>query len=291
MIEWLKKTNEPRVFQVFDRVCNLINEVGEIISLVSKEIGAGPFSIVADIPGVSFTDFIGEGTIISIHHSNLHLGEITLNTTDTPLWQARYDISEINISFLKELVSSSILAKIKDFSTPNSLFSIFDPSVNLRTLDQFNVNRINSRIFSNAKTNGKILCDGILDNDLEKIQVGTKGLAGLGGGLTPAGDDFLLGIIFSNFLLYGVSESLIINREILRTASPLTTTLSRSWLIAAVKGEFDMKWHDLLEALSDQNIDNILIILKTISTHGHTSGSDAIAGFIYMLISYFNKST
>ncbi|MBT4003685.1 MAG: DUF2877 domain-containing protein, partial [Chloroflexi bacterium] len=89
-------------------------------------------------------------------------------------------------------------------------------------------------------------------------------------------------------LFQAENKSKRINSEIVIEASPLTTTLSISWLISAAKGEFDMKWHDLFEAIKKQEIHHVYLGMKEIFTHGSTSGSDAIAGFISLLYFYFN---
>ena len=41
---WLKHSQIARVLHVFDPVCNLINEEGDVFSLVGPFVGNGPFS-------------------------------------------------------------------------------------------------------------------------------------------------------------------------------------------------------------------------------------------------------
>jgi hypothetical protein len=286
VVDWLERTKEPRVYQVFDSVCNLINEFGEIISLVSKQIGSGPFSIIVDNPMESFQAFLGGKTRISIIPGGLKLGEFILGTTDIPKWQSKIDVGKINIIFLKEIISDSFLEGLKPVISSTSLFSTLDYSI-FTDFTEGQIN-INSRFKNRAKTFGRKLCEGILDDNNDLICTGTRGLAGLGGGLTPAGDDFILGVMFANIMMFNENKSKRINSEIVIEASPLTTTLSISWLISAAKGEFDMKWHDLFEAIKKQEIHHVYLGMKEIFTHGSTSGSDAIAGFISLLYFYFN---
>jgi hypothetical protein len=121
-------------------------------------------------------------------------------------------------------------------------------------------------------------------------------LAGLGPGLTPAGDDFLVGVLYSLFSNhYSVIGNPSSNYGSLLTdycslitaaAVPHTTTLSANLLQAAGRGEASQVWHDLMSAhtsdffkKSDVYYKAITSILRT----GHSSGSDAMLGFLLAL--------
>jgi hypothetical protein len=41
----LANTRYPRILHVFDRACNLINERREVLSIVTPQIGNGPFNL------------------------------------------------------------------------------------------------------------------------------------------------------------------------------------------------------------------------------------------------------
>ena len=45
VLTWLDTARQPHVLQVFDRACNLIDSEGRVISLVTPEIGNGPFNL------------------------------------------------------------------------------------------------------------------------------------------------------------------------------------------------------------------------------------------------------
>ena len=105
-------------------------------------------------------------------------------------------------------------------------------------------------------------------------------LAGLGQGLTPSGDDFMMGALYAVWIIYPHKFSAVLADEIEKTAAPLTTSLSAAWLRSAGKGEAGELWHHLFDALvtgdelrMQESVDNILAV-------GETSGADAFAGFI-----------
>lgn len=45
---WLSISRHPRILHVFEHACNLINERREILSIVTQEIGDGPFNFVIE---------------------------------------------------------------------------------------------------------------------------------------------------------------------------------------------------------------------------------------------------
>jgi len=119
------------------------------------------------------------------------------------------------------------------------------------------------------------------DGDLEQLGVGAVGLAGLGGGLTPAGDDFLVGAMVGAWLGHPAPGHLC--RVLVEAAAPRTTTLSAAFLGVAARGECSAPWHALLTALSTGRESDIETALQEVLAHGATSGADTLAGFLYLI--------
>lgn len=44
--DWRADSRQPRILHVFDHASNLINERGEVLSVVTPQIGNGPFNLV-----------------------------------------------------------------------------------------------------------------------------------------------------------------------------------------------------------------------------------------------------
>jgi hypothetical protein len=112
------------------------------------------------------------------------------------------------------------------------------------------------------------LLAGIVAENIPAIQRAARVLAGRGSGLTPTGDDVLIGVLFALWVWY---PSPPMREAIATTAAPRTTTLSAAFLHAAADGEAIEPWH-ALAAHQPHAIDALLAI-------GHTSGQDAWAGF------------
>ncbi|MEZ4733147.1 MAG: DUF2877 domain-containing protein [Caldilineaceae bacterium] len=124
---------------------------------------------------------------------------------------------------------------------------------------------------------------GYQHDDEVKIRDGVTRLAGLGPGLTPAGDDFLVGLLAA---LHGYRRPMQEDQtrfcqRIAQTAAPLTTQLSAHWLHHAGQGDFGEAWHQLIIALNSGATDAITTAAHRILTTGATSGVDAMNGFLF----------
>ena len=137
-----------------------------------------------------------------------------------------------------------------------------------------------------ARQGAECLLVGLHDGRISDIVQGTELLAGLGVGLTPAGDDFLLGFMarlwLEPALLPTVWTALDLCQTIARTAGPRTTRLSHTWLDHAARGQFAESWHDLAAALITNSLANIQHATNRILNTGATSGRDAMAGFLLL---------
>jgi hypothetical protein len=127
------------------------------------------------------------------------------------------------------------------------------------------------------------LCAGVATGDVSLCRSTARQLAGLGGGLTPAGDDFLVGAMHAAWLTRPPREAALLSEVIASAATPLTTRLSAAWLRAAARGEAAAPWHTLFEALAACDERALLAAARRILSIGHTSGADALAGCVASL--------
>ena len=243
---WLGNSCQPRLLHVFDQACNLINERREVLSIVTPQIGNGPFNLVVE-SDVLFPDFLDVETTILIQDRHLRLGELTITAANTTIWDPRppWDVLHMH--------RADILFQLMQLRIPT------DESL----ITQFSD-------FSKS----------LLPADLPSVLRLIPRIAGLGVGLTPSGDDFILGGIYAAWIIHAPETAGPFNHAIANTAAPLTTSLSAAWLESAGRGEAGILWHAFFDALIsgqpvhiDQSVKNILAI-------GETSGADALAGFL-----------
>ncbi|MFN2135813.1 MAG: DUF2877 domain-containing protein, partial [Candidatus Promineifilaceae bacterium] len=196
VLRWLAEARPAHVLHLFEQVCNLTNDRGDVVSLVAAPTGPGPFSMVVD---QTFLDQLAAFMPVRIDavSRRLSIGHLTLDTDMARIWDPVPDWHSLRAYDLFHSGDSVELSY--PFSKP------FD-----------------------------LLLAGIVDENGELCRAAAAQLAGLGNGLTPAGDDILLGVIYA--LWVWKPEARLI-RSIAMTAAQRTTTLSASFLRAAAEGE------------------------------------------------------
>jgi hypothetical protein len=108
---------------------------------------------------------------------------------------------------------------------------------------------------------------------------GLTGLIGLGPGFTPAGDDFLSGVLLAEILLSGGLpglSTLAAIEERLAATTPGGAALLRLAL-AGVPPRYQCR---VVTALGTEDVDGAITIA---ARHGHSSGFDFLAGLIWAL--------
>ena len=252
--DWLENSHHPRILHIFDHACNLINERREVLSIVTPQIGNGLFTLVIE-DDVLLSDHLNVQSPISIRANQLTLGDLTINTANAEIWNPRPDWERLraNRPVILNQISSLPIPEY-EILLPNSLISN--------------------------------LSIALANNDISIAKTITSQLAGLGIGLTPSGDDFIMGAIYAAWIIHPLEIASVIAKEITNVASPLTTSLSAAWLRSAGRGETGILWHQFFDALISANKESIQETMNQILAVGETSGADALAGFFGVFASW-----
>ncbi len=112
-----------------------------------------------------------------------------------------------------------------------------------------------------------------------ELAAASSDLAGLGGGLTPTGDDVLVGVLVALAALPDRSGGELENAIRDGTAGR-TTRISEAYLHAAERGEASEAWHRLLTALAGDRSDEVIAAGRRVVTFGESSGTDMLTGFV-----------
>ena len=259
---WLASSYTPRILHVFDRACNLINERGDVLSIVTPQIGNGPFNLVIENE-VYFLDSLNLESLVSISSTHLNLGNLNIHITDSKLWKPCPDWEVLHTK------RNEIPDQIKPLPIRNYL----------KTSDLPILQSLTSSLSA-----------ALVHSDLSTATSSASQLAGLGIGLTPSGDDFVMGAIYATWIIHPPEIARVLAREIANTAAPLTTSLSAAWLKAAGRGEAGIVWHEFLGALLSNDSLRIQETLNNILAVGETSGADALAGFVAVFLSWMEKA-
>lgn len=260
-LQWWNRPGKIRILHLFDSVCNLLNRDDQLLTLALPTVEMGPFSHQIEAEKLATLKMIEADQTLTIKSvsperfrlekaPNRPLFEVDLQSA-TP-WEARPAWESYHYS-------------------PNS-----------RSQPPFSPN---NRFFcAAAKKRVALACPGLISatEALTTAILSKKGadvfplvdsLAGRGPGLTPLGDDILIGILYG--LAVTQQQSTRFTQRLAERAAAQTTTLSAAWLRGAARGEASAPWHAYIEG-EPGAINRILQI-------GATSGSGAWFGFHQLL--------
>lgn len=260
-----KKSSNWSVLAAFEPACDLVAPDGSIFALVLPEIGDGPLNVVVDgWPGV-FSP-VTPGIPVRFHAATVRLGDLEVCFNQAIVWEPRPNWKLLRQSLQK---SESHLSYIQDLALGVA------PTGSLLERQGTDSPYV-SRVWEAVRESRGI--EGSWWSAHQSIVATAEQLAGLGGGLTPAGDDFLAGIMLRIWLAHPEPQPLC---EAIGEATAFrTNTLSAAFLRAAARGECSAAWHHLFDVLPGGTKRELFEAVREIVAHGHTSGADMLAGFL-----------
>ncbi|MCB0064766.1 MAG: DUF2877 domain-containing protein [Caldilineaceae bacterium] len=232
--------------------CNLLADDDILVALVSETHGNGPFHIV--IPGARF-DALPARPAIEWAATRLIVGHCTIDLRSIARWDPQ-------------------LPQLHHFETLIHLAPLF-PQMQKHSPLYNGLPALTAR----AQQGIECLQWGTAHRNQQSIAEGALLLAGLGPGLTPAGDDFLLGFLAALSAIPQSQPGNEIRRLVVNSAVPLTTQLSAAWLHHAGLGHFGELWHRLINTLNVGEPEQIAQSAFHIAQVGGSSGADALCGF------------
>ncbi len=257
---------EARVLAVFARACNLLAHDGAVLALVTRPVGNGPLNVVVDGAAGCF-DGIDIGAAVTLENERLQVCGLGVELATAALWEPRPDWPVLRAR--RDAIVSR-LPLLRAFclrhAPDNSFLALLDAPLH------------HDAILATAQK-AVIALERGWAGDWEQLQKGAVGLAGLGTGLTPSGDDFMCGAMLWAWLTHPDPGDFC--HALVLAAAPRTTTLSAAFLRAAGQGECSAAWHALLAASSQGDEDRIATAAKEALSHGATSGADILAGFLW----------
>ena len=281
---WERLVERPcdaRVASVFQRACNLMTAEGHVIGLVLPEVGNGPLNIVVD-GSPSIFSALEPGMSVWLDKGRLGVADLQIDLKKAVIWDAQPNWKEFRA--LQNKIKDR-LPLLQSFALRHATEGSFLPLVSQQQVGDEpylagvkSLGSPSSIVFAAAYEAMRFMQAG-WEQDESLLQTGAAQLAGLGGGLTPAGDDFLTGVMIWGWLAH--PNPGLLGRLLFEAAAPRTTMLSAALLEAAARGECSADWHSLLTALSlgkDTEVDGAV---RAVLSHGATSGADTLAGFLW----------
>jgi hypothetical protein len=279
-------SHKPRVgtiHSVFNKAANIIfNET--LLAILSDELPRMPNSI--RLPSIVTDELLPKlqaGIEVCVGNDTLVIPScnFSFHLTDTPLWEPRPDLTAYQWN--QETVAqhtrllTRLLAK-KQFQ--GGLAPLVGPLFLKQPLQETPLSRM-------AMPNLRLLAQAGLRQNIEEIEDATRGLAGLGPGLTPSGDDVLGGFAAIMALLSSqLSADSISCKHIASTiavvAKPRTTKLSAVLLEYASRGEVSEQFGAFLLTLMlpAEEFETVLKAADRVLAFGASSGGDTLLGML-----------
>lgn len=267
---------QGKIHSVFGRVCNLICEEGVLYSLAVPDVGNSPNGLVVSLySGDGFRSFpiSQEEAFSMIGLNTLLIGSLVVDLNTIRPWSPielgdRISITRMheNLNIIKQLLGL--------VCTPEGLsWLLFHPDSG-------------RAVFADMPQNILALIQAIRCQNHPDIQKAAASIVGFGPGLTPAGDDFLAGVMLG--LYWGrkaqgmdAGDITRCNEQVLLVAKTRTHLISYTQLLFASRGQANEAVCDLLAALySHSREERLKAAVSRVLGLGSTSGGDMIAGIV-----------
>lgn len=276
-LAWLERGRPSRVLHVFRLTCNVIDEAGDVLSLTLDPEQMDPLSIALEKPGEwgDFVQYIDAESEVSAATGKIAIGPLEIQVEDPVPWPSRPDWGGVRAAlsgspaWLKRIETRLIRR-----SAPDSLAAMLGE----QQVDA--PGEANPGWWTSAAGAVQALLESLRGRDPRQLQQGAAQLAGLGVGLTPSGDDFLIGSMHALWSTLDETEASRASTILAEAASERTAAFSSAHLRATASGEAAAPWQRLLGAIMRGEPSEIDGAVDALLLLGHTSGQDALAGFL-----------
>ncbi len=282
-------TTRGSIQSVFPRAANLLFG-GRLLTLHARETPCAPNGLVLPLrAGQGPLADLQTGMAVIIERGTIHIPtpSLRLSTQHSQPWDPHPNLDpaacsperlERNLARLSALVATKAskegLAALA--SLPGDAAASATPPDAVAD---------GSFLLHTAQPAAERLLEGVIHQHIQSVRQGVSALIGLGPGLTPSGDDLLIGFMAATSLLsdpLGLSSDFYqrLHTELLTIARGRTNKLSITWMEYAKQGEVAEHVGRLFQALisDDERAleDAALAVLKS----GATSGADLLTGLI-----------
>jgi len=267
ILEFLHTPRTGRVIATFARSCYLALD-GRIVAVVSAELHNGPLNLVVT-PAVPF----GHLSIGAPASSTAHRVEVA------DAWDIVLDGATAWDPVLRRIDRAALDALHNHLQGLTDLIAAEAPAGGLARVSVERAGPVLTPLERSASLVLTDLSRGLRQASRSQVARGARTLAGLGPGLTPSGDDVLVGCLLALAALPDV-DGASMREAIAFSARHRTTHISTAYLDAAARGEASEAWHRLVTAMGTPDAVRVISAGRQVLAVGETSGSDMLGGFV-----------
>lgn len=258
------------VHSTFNRTVNIqCLDHGDLYTVGCKEIDNAPNTLIIDLDCFEKVDIV-VNDIVSSDHSNLSIAnKMSIAMDGVMEWKC-----ELPIYPTDRYVLNNNLSKMKDYIDIHGKNSAINRSFK-------GCSPYDSEMSRMLHEHTHLLVSELQNNELSNAMKHATSLIGLGPGLTPAGDDFLVGL----FTVFNIGNSPCFSNksfceEVVFKAKNLTNDISYTALEKAAVGKVRETIIDLMKALFRGNEDELIMSLRKVLDIGSSSGTDIALGIM-----------
>lgn len=271
--KYLHSSKKMMVHSVYRHTVNAAVD-DRIFAFHPDRILPTPLSLSLPVSDEDFREFLAEAgkyREVKLTGTMLHVGEKSFQIGPAELWDARIacrlgcrESRKILYTLRSVLSEQRVTGGFGD-----AVFSSEGP-------------KEGDPMMAELRKRAKSILDGGLFRFEDMLEM-AKSMIGLGVGLTPSGDDFLVGMLLAFTVRQPFPE--IYRKQfadMVQNASAGTNDISRQYLRCACEGEFGVKLHRLCHAAAEG--ENLQKPAWEVLYTGHSSGSDTLNGLAAGLI-------
>ena len=267
ILEFLRTPRTGRVIATFARSCYLALD-DRIVAVVSAELRNGPLNLV--VTGAPPFSRLSIGARAS---SNAHRVQVA------DAWDIVLDDATAWNPVLRRIERAEHNTLRNHLRALTDLIAAEAPAGGLARVSVERAGAVLTPLERSASLGLTDLFTGLRLVDRSQVARGAHVLAGLGPGLTPSGDDVLVGCLLALAALPDV-DGTSVREAIASSVSHRTTRISTAYLDAAARGEASEAWHHLGAAMNTSDTVRVVGAARQVVAVGETSGSDMLGGFV-----------
>lgn len=288
------------IHSVFQHALNIKTSGGQLVSILCGSDRAGPNTVVARLPnGMDFISMgLRAGMPARLRGTRVQLGagDVQLRTGSARKWWPRLaDGLELIDLRLLETNLAAVNESFTDRPPGRGLGSLLPAAADMaagrwdRVEDERGRSDDGEELVSRALPAIRDLMRGYLRRNGRALQRGIEGLIGLGAGLTPSGDDLLLGFIGAlravskrmngsemESVLEAIRDHLYENRQ-------RTTFISANLLAFACAGRVADPVLHVIRSLLFEETASMMERVEVLLRQGDSSGSEVLLGILLAL--------
>lgn len=254
------------VHSIFRRACNLRTDGGRLVTLLGSELGNAPHGIRVNLPaGLAFTDHLQAGREMGCRAAVLRIAGsgLAIDLSGAAVW--RSGLEQLRIDVARPAAATAWAVAWRALGRR-------------RHLDR-------EAPWGSIHGRGQALADAGAALDLDAAGEAIGALIGCGPGLTPAGDDLVLGVLAGLWCTRGDDPA---RRRFLdalgatvTVAAAATGEISRAYLWHATEGHVAEPLARLAGAIAHgappSEVEDAAARALAV---GHTSGGDGVLGLL-----------